>query len=321
MTEVDADMQVQPPTSSELQLYQNLWRAPARKRDPSPAAVKDNKSLKTQTGKSQQAGRKGKGYPGKSQGGQPSERASDNQHQLVGMLARLAIRHEDALSLQRADRGFCLFLRTADSEETITRQLFLTSQKWKENRTQQPQARRSPLRVVLFSMVLQALQDRAIATMSDEESRKKAIEAQLIKPTEDGKGGMQRSWIYLAYDPNEKKEMPDLENHPMDHERMIRRLKAIQDQTHGEMILRFHGLRPLSEEMEGEQYLMVLEISQSSREALQMLADLRDVVNSSIWKLVGARFRKDRIQRSPLAVRLSEMIKVWGCSVSCRSLY
>ena len=83
------------------------------------------------------------------------------------------------------------------------------------------------------------------------------------------------------------------------------------------MILRFHGLRPLSMEMEGDQYLTVLEISQSSREAMQVLADLRDLTNNSIWKLIGARFRRDRIQRSPLATRIAEMIKAQNYSNIC----
>ena len=217
--------------------------------------------------------------------------------------------------------GFCLFLRTADSEETITKQLFQTSQTWKEHKAQNPQARRSPLRVVLFTMILQVLMDRAKQVLEDAEARKKAVEAQMIQMQEDGKGSAMPSWVYLDYNPSEKKEVTDQNTPPLDQDRLMRRLKAIQEHTHGEMVLRFHGLRPLAMEMEGDQYLMVLEISQSSKEALQVLADLRDLTNNSIWKLIGARFRRDRIQRSPLATRIAEMIKAPTfsslCALSC----
>ena len=142
-----------------------------------------------------------------------------------------------------------------------------------------------------------------------EDSGKKAIEVQMIQMKEDGKGSAMPSWVYLDYNLSEKKEVMDQRIPPIDQDRLMRRLKAIQEHTHGEMIFRFHGLRPLAMEMEGDQYLMVLEISQSSREALQVLSDLRDLTNNSVWKLIGARFRRGRIQRSPLAARIAEMIK------------
>ena len=290
MAEEAPDMMVQPPSEKELQLYEGLWAKPRRKRDPSPEGEashggQESKASKTdQGGKHQGQGRKGKGYNGKNK--DVPQRGDHSQ--LINMMARLAIRHEDSWSLQRADHGFCLFLRTADSEETITKQLFQTSQTWKEHKAQNPQARRSPLRVVLFTMILQVLMERAKQVLEDAEARKKAVE--------DGKGSAMPSWVYLDYNPSEKKEVMDQNTPPLDQDRLMRRLKATQEHTHGEMILRFHGLRPLAMEMEGDQYLMVLEISQSSKEALQVLADLRDLTNNSIWKLIGARFRRDRIQ-------------------------
>ena len=323
MAEEAPDMMVQPPSEKELQLYEGLWAKPRRKRDPSPEGEashgrQESKASKTdQGGKHQGQGRKGKGYNGKNK---DVPQRGDNS-QLINVMARLAIRHEDSWSLQRADHGFCLFLRTANSEETITKQLFQTSQTWKEHKAQNPQARRSPLRVVLFTMILQVLMDRAKQVLEDAEARKKAVEAQMIQMQEDGKGSAMPSWVYLDYNPSEKKEVTDQNTPPLDQDRLMRRLKAIQEHTHGEMILRFHGLRPLAMEMEGDQYLMVLEISQSSKEALQVLADLRDLTNNSIWKLIGARFRRDRIQRSPLAMRIAEMIKAPTfsslCALSC----
>ena len=256
MAEEAPDMMIQPPSATELQLYQGLWAKPSRKRDPTTEGEASNgrqesKAFKTdQGGKSQSQGRKGKGYTGKNR---DVPQRGDNS-QLLNMMARLAIRHEDSWSLQRADHGFCLFLRTAATEETITKQLFQTSQTWKENKAQHPQARRSPLRVVLFMMILQVLIDRAKLVMEEEDSRKKAIEAQMIQVKDDGKGSAMPSWVYLEYNPVEKKEVMDQNTPPIDQDRLLRRLKAIQEHTHGEMILRFHGLRPLSMEMEGDQY-------------------------------------------------------------------
>ena len=77
-------------------------------------------------------------------------------------------------------------------------------------------------------MILQVLIDRAKLVMEEEDSRKKAIEAQMIQMKDDGKGNAMPSWVYLEYNPMEKKEVVDQNTPPIDQDRLLRRLKAIQ---------------------------------------------------------------------------------------------
>ena len=67
---------------------------------------------------------KGKGNKSKDQ---RSTATSSQQTDLINMMSRLVLRREDAISIARANQGYCLFLRTANTLETISKALYETS--------------------------------------------------------------------------------------------------------------------------------------------------------------------------------------------------
>ena len=60
---------------------------------------------------------------------------------------------------------------------------------------------------------------------------------------------------------------------------------------------------------EGEIYTMLLEVGTNGEREQNVHAFLRDLCNLSVWRLLAGRFRRDRLQRTPLANRLSESLQ------------
>ena len=78
--------------------------------------------------------------------------------------------------------------------------------------------------------------------------------------------GDQTSWNYLAW-------VKDTTIPPMTHDRLICRIED----------LRFHGVRPLTEDLQGEIYTMVLEVGTNGEREQNVHAFLRDLCNLSVW--------------------------------------
>ncbi|OLQ08498.1 LINE-1 retrotransposable element ORF2 protein [Symbiodinium microadriaticum] len=316
--EQDAEMAA--PSMGELQMYADLWskqNPPKRKEEEAqepnkqPRLQPEPKSLATSS----------QGKQGKGQGPQSGQRQRQKQttnlsskaEQLVNMLARLSLRHEDALSMMRSDRGYCLFLRTAQSPETITQSLYLSAQAWKEQRQEKPQERRHPLRVVLFSLVMQEFSMRLDNIIHTPELLAQAKQNEMVTEVQ-GKP----CWTYLGYDGVTKREFVEQSQDPLDHERLLRRVRDLQASAAGNIILRFHSNRPLAERMEGDTLLMLLEMSTSSVDAMDLHLKIRDLCHSSAWKVIGGRLRRERMQRSPLANKIAEIM---DCGPSERTAF
>ena len=310
--EMEADLP--PPSQSELQMYGAFWGPPKRKEEPSHAEAEEqtqNKHPKLQIdAKSSAPAPKRSAKPGKGQGhnaqkdrSKPSSGHNPKMDQMFIMMVRLLLRHEDALALSRADQGYCLFLRTAETPETIVRPLFLTAQEWKRQRQDAPTDRRQPLRVILLSLVIQELCDRIQKIVNDPDLLEQAKANQMVVLQQD-----KPYWNYLGYDVRNNKETVDADTPPMEHDRVVRRLQDLRQSCTADMILRFHSHRPLEEKMDKDVVLMVLEVSTTSKDAHIMHSQLRDLCHNAVFKLIGGRLRRERIQRSPLAIKLAELL-------------
>ena len=170
--------------------------------------------------------------------------------------------------------------------------LYQASQLWKKQKELGKAT--SFLRVILWALLLEELGSRASLLLQNPQAMQSAIQGGLIE-----REGDQTSWKYLAWDAQAKQEIKDTTIPPMTHDRLIRRIKTLQEDAKGDIILRFHGVRPLTEDLQGEIYTMLLEVGTNGEREQNVHAFLRDLCNLSVWRLLAGRFRRDRLQRTP----------------------
>ncbi|CAE7245974.1 unnamed protein product [Symbiodinium sp. KB8] len=254
------------------------------------------KSRKGKQGKGQGKGQKG--------GSGPSQATSSSSHQdnVISAMGRLCLRHEDAIAVQRANQGYVWWLRTA-GPESIVPSLARVSAAWNRKKDEEG-VQDHPLRIVMLSTLLEVMIERAQAAV--EPSRLEAsAQAGLILNQGD-----EPFWPFLRWNPARRIEevVSSEEMRPLKHTRLMRKLNQVRDTITPENILRCHGYHSITENMTGDTWRLLLEIETVGEEAQNLHAWLRRMINCTAWKLIGGRFRRERLGRSPLANRLAELL-------------
>ena len=181
-------MEIMPaPTQEELSMYSNLW---GKRKEGDQAIWKETEAKQPRLAHTS----KWKGNRGKDSRANTGS-ASSHQMDLINMMSRLVLRHEDAISLSRESGLLPVPAHRGHSGDDHHKALFETSKMWKADKNARPLEKRHPLRVVMFRVVLQELESRMTRLVSSEEL--KAL----------NKDGLV-CWNYLEYDPALKKEKP-----------------------------------------------------------------------------------------------------------------
>ncbi|CAE7568244.1 unnamed protein product [Symbiodinium necroappetens] len=228
------------------------------------------KAKKGKQGKGQSKGQKG--------GNAPSQTTSGSIHQdnVISATGRLCLRHEDAIAVQRAQQGYVWWLRTT-GPESIVPPLARVSAAWNLKKEEEGPPEH-PLRIVLLSTLIHVMIERAQAAV-DPTRLEASAQAGLILNQRD-----EPFWP------------------------LMRKLNQIRDTINPENILRCHGYHPIAEYMQGDTFRLVLEVETVGEEAQNLHSWFRRMVNCTAWKLIGGRFRRERLGRSPLANRLAELL-------------
>ena len=229
----------------------------------------------------------------------PSSSPGVPQDGLLSAMGRLCLRGCDSSS---ASQPGLHMVSSHHRTESIVQSLAQVSRAWNQEKETAPP--KYPLRIMLLSALLEVTIERAEAAVKPD--RKDAtVEAGLILDREE-----EPFWPFLRWNPDKREEeiLSGEEMRPLEHSRLIRKLNHIRDTIHPENVLRCHGHHQITEQMQAETYRLVLEVETVGEEAQNLHEWLRLLVNCSVWKLIGGRFRRERLGRSPLANRLSELL-------------
>ncbi|CAE7374797.1 unnamed protein product [Symbiodinium microadriaticum] len=161
-----------------------------------------------------------------------------------------------------------------------------------------------PLRIVMLSTLLDVMIERAQAAVEPTRLEASAQAGLILNH------GDEPFWPFLRWNPARRVEeiVSSEEARPLEHSRLMRKLNQIRDTINPENILRCHGYHSISENMTGDTWRLLLEIETVGEEAQNLHAWLRRMINCTAWKLIGGRFRRERLGRSPLANRLAELL-------------
>ena len=98
---------------------------------------------------------------------------------LVQLLVKLVLQHEDNLNVHRQDTAFTLYLSQLPPAGILS-QPFKISQKWHQER-EKPQTQAHPsLRVVIFGLMIQEMGQRLALLNSKEDAKKEAIKSGIL---------------------------------------------------------------------------------------------------------------------------------------------
>ena len=235
---------------------------------------------------------------------------------IVRLLAKVVLRHEEEHSRLRVETGFLVYCDTG--EHGVTSTLFKMAQAWKAKKEEGTVS--TSLRVTLFLEILQILQDKLGELLANEDQLKAAEKHEWLmigdKPLDPS--------CYHTWSPTEKTSVRSKKD-ARTHGQILKILGVLQRTISEEHVLtRFHATRPLTERLEGPVLPFLLSVGVRSDRANEAHDALMSLVDSAALKLVGIRWRPERLERQPIVKVLEQSFKEssicdWGQSCGSRA--
>ncbi|CAE6970480.1 unnamed protein product [Symbiodinium sp. CCMP2592] len=192
---------------------------------------------------------------------------------------------------KNGSNGYIFFLRTAGPESIIP-PLARVSQAW--NLAKETEIPRYPLRIVLLSALLEATIERAEAAVTPEKKGGNST---------GGTCDRQRRRVVLAIHPVESRTAHGRGD--LHGPGTAIGTFATTEETESPAGLHHAGHHKIAEQLETEVYRLVLEVETVGEEAQNIHEWLRLLANCTVWKLIGGRFRRERLGR------------YWGSETKC----
>ena len=274
-------------TEEQLRLFDHLLPAlstQARQSGPpTPAEAQDRKRPRKTGAETQatQQRRQGPAQPG------GRGRQGDNLHQVVELLSKLVLTHEDSLNTSRLEKGFVLHLSDAPPSG-ILRQLYTVSEEWHKAREAKTVSETLSLRVVIFGTLVREMVTRLQTLMNSQDAIKKAIEAQIMA---DPNGLYFQAWNHDTGRLEPKKDQA-----PLSATMALNLLKEVPSLLSGDVLHKFHATRKLkSDPPEGGKAL--LEVGLRGETAAKLFDTLKTLQGNAVWFLIGEQLRAADLQR------------------------
>ncbi|OLP90620.1 Serine/threonine-protein kinase RIO1 [Symbiodinium microadriaticum] len=229
-------------------------------------AERPNKSGK------QNEGGKGKGpnkrQPGRYRGGGRSSPQGDQDgglnRETLKLVARALVHQQEAIDTLRLSTGWIWWLRIP--EPTVIPTLIEAAELWREQVTK----------------------------------KDSKLKANNTLAKNSGWIDSNGRWVFQRWNPELRALEVDSSRSALTHEELIRTIKEIQSLIHPETLSRFHVLRHLEPQMEGQTVRVMMDIALRCPEATQLFQGLTTLQGNSSLQLVWLQFKRSTMQRPPL---------------------
>ncbi|CAE7350808.1 unnamed protein product [Symbiodinium sp. CCMP2592] len=278
--------------------------AKSQRRDPDSSPEK-SKFLKTDRAK----GVRGKGLGGRkpaqtratgSQQQQQQETLSEETiAELLAILTRLALKHEDILAAVQADSCFMMYLDTS-GDLSITTNLYQITQAWQTKKRDTPELLTQSLRVTLLTALFMELRERMNMALLAEK-REVLAKHQWISTSDPA------TWNYQKWDPTTEAAVVDAAKVGVPHQEAIEVIQKIIQLVPSLLVQKFHSTRPQAAEYQSNVLPFMLMISNRGEKAQDLYNLFQKISDLSALRLIGARLRPHRQRRQPLALTLEDV--------------
>lgn len=261
------------------------------------SCIKDQ-TLKLEPDPSQlKKARKGEGPKGPGRRVKEERQSEDKLHQMVNLLARLALRQDQALQFLSQEDSFLFYFNNREASGSL-QVLLRAAATWREqSQSQSSSIQWMPLRQKLLQVLLQTLQTRLQELMSADpqsELRKAALANQVLLADQ--------CCPFLQWNPHLRKLQVSTRT-PLSLQKVIQNVGELIDMcANQELIKQFHALQCPAES------ITIPWILQVSMRADREHALLQTLCQSSVWVLMGTTMKSHRQQRSGLASQLALLL-------------
>ena len=256
---------------------------------------------------------KGKGK-GKNRRTPQQSSQTDDLRQIVQTLARLSLRHEDALRGLAMEQDYMLFLSLGPG--SIMFKMMQATEEW---HLTEPQDRTMPLRIKVLRVMLEELLTRVrkLQTARQEDDLVQTLlKFHYLTP---GENSNELRFSFLQWNPTQKALEIDTNRTaltmPYVANQITKILTLLQQQA---LIIRFGALRPnaqIQQNMNKEQTSTPqvipwrLSLALSHRHSMEMHSVWQEMTHSGAWQLILGRMRQANLQRTPLASHLGRLLE------------
>ena len=212
---------------------------------------------------------------------------------LLTVLVRMAIRHEEELAKLRIDTTMIFYLDT--NSGGILLQVRQVAEHW-SNEFEKGRVK-SPLKVILLLSIFQEVSSRMTALLQDDAQMAKAKEWQWIQ---DGATGLDPLWTYFQWNPVEKKQEQSALS-PIKNSEVCRHLDFLaQHLAHENVLTKFKATCRMSSTDRYASAVLPFFCSLSLRGdvAARCHQAIRSLVNCSALKTIGMRIKPARAKDS-----------------------
>ena len=234
-------------------------------------------------------------------GRQWHEDETESLKRQLASVQRLLMRHEDAINVLKAEHSYVLHMKI-NIPSSIVPSLSKARAGWHALRSEKPQEITRPMRVTLWTCVLQEWLARLVAlpsvpeTMENLEKLGWYIQAKNEFP-------------YLQWKADTQQLVPDTGKTPLPYEQSKAMLQdLIRVSVSAGVISRFFPTRPLAAEMRGESVTFLLQLCMRGDDSQRAHEVLNAFCGSACSLVVGMQIKPDRGVRSGLAQAISAEI-------------
>ncbi|OLP80198.1 hypothetical protein AK812_SmicGene39423 [Symbiodinium microadriaticum] len=230
------------------------------------------------------------------------DRATDRKlYELCLAMSRLIMRHEDQLSINRAQDNFVMFAQTQGVLSAVP-ELLKATEAWRQMKKEQPEIITLPLRTWLLKHWVDLMLQRMEAVMQSEDTIRQAKEMLILDES--------CNVPYLEWNPSERKLRIKKDRDPMTLSQVLELLKQMQILILQPLaVLRFHTTRELVQNMQSEVVPLMLQIGSRTAECHQLWNAFYRLSHSGACRVVATSLRGDRMGRSALALAIQRMIE------------
>ena len=214
--------------------------------------------------------------------------------------SRLMMRHEDQLSINRAQDNFVMFAQTKGLLSAIP-ELYKATEAWRLTKSEHPETLTLPLRAWLLKHWVDLLHQRMEAVMESEQTLQQAKELLILDEA--------CNVPYLEWNRTERKMQIKKDRDPMTLTQVLELLRQMPVLVLQPLaILRFHTTRELVQNMQSDVVPLMLQIGSRTAECHQLWNAFYRLSHSGACRVVATSLRGDKMGRSALAQAIQKLI-------------
>ena len=286
----------------------------AQKRSPEEPTPAEQRDRSQKTGRGAVAlGGQGKSFQGKGGRRRPNGRGkvpppadnrsfssgstADNEDaELLHLLAKAVVRHEDSINILRRSTGWVWWARSG--EGSVLPVLAELAHKWSEAASgQEIQPNRVSLRVTLLWGLLTFLKDKLSGFTQDQAAF--AVKSSWA----DTNGG----WNYQKWDAHHQMLIVDTSKPPLSTAQALESLGTLLQVINGDTLTRFTATQEIRADTQGK-ITFNADISLRAPGSDTLYQELVRLQGSALFQIIGVQFKPEGYNRPPLIRRIQQLI-------------